>query len=74
MSFNSDPSKQAQEVILSRKLQKLVYLPLHFNDITVTQSTTQEHLGMHLKNIYSKVNKAKVYYTSFMILYRDCLY
>ena len=67
MSFNPDPSKQAQEVIFSRKLQKSVYPPLHFNNIAVTQSTTQKHLGMildvkldfqgHLKNIYSKFNK-----------------
>ena len=67
MSFNPDPNKQAQEVIFSRKLQKSVYPPLHFNDITVTQSTTQKHFGMlldvkldfqgHLKNINSKVNK-----------------
>ena len=67
MSFNPDPSKQAQEVIFSRKLQKSVYPALHFNNIVVTQSTTQKHLRMflsvkldfqgHLKNIYSKVNK-----------------
>ena len=67
MSFNPDPSKQAQEVIFSCKLQKSVYPPLHFNNIAVTQSTTRKHLGMildvkldfqgHLKNIYSKVNK-----------------
>ena len=67
MSFNPDPSKQAQEVIFSRKLQKSVYPPLHFNNIAVTQSTTQKHLGMILvvkldfqgqrKNIYSKINK-----------------
>ena len=67
MSFNPDPSKQSQKVIFSRKLQKLVYPPLHFNNIAVTQSTTQKHLDMlldvkvdfqgHLKNICSKVNK-----------------
>ena len=45
MSFNHDPSKQAQEVIFSRKLQKSVYPPLHFNNVVVTQSTTQKHLG-----------------------------
>ena len=66
-SFNPDPSKQAQEVIFSRKLQKLIYPPLHFNNIAVTQSATQKHLGIllddqldfqgHLKNIYRKVNK-----------------
>ena len=42
MSFNPDPSKQTQEVIFSRKLQKLVYPPLHFNNIAVTQSTKPE--------------------------------
>ena len=67
MSFNPDPSKQAQEVIFSRKLQKSIYPPLHFNNIAVTQSATQKHLGIlldvqldfqgHLKNIYRKVNK-----------------
>ena len=67
MSFNPDPSKQAQEVIFSRKLQKFFNPPLHFNNIEVTQLTTQKHLGMILdvkldfqgllKNIYSKVNK-----------------
>ena len=37
MNFNPDPSKQAQEVIFSRKLQKSVYPALHFNNIAVTQ-------------------------------------
>ena len=67
MSFNRDLSKQTEEVIFSLKLQKSVYHPLHFNNIAVTQSTTQKHLGMILvvkldfqgqrKNIYSKINK-----------------
>ena len=48
MGFNPDPNKQAQEVIFSRKLQKLVYPPLHFNNIAMIQSATQEHLGMLL--------------------------
>ena len=67
MVFNPHPNKQAQEVIFSRKLQKLVYPPLHFNNIAVTQSTTQRHLGMLLnvqldfqgqvKNIFGKIYK-----------------
>ena len=67
MSFNPDHSKQAQEVIFSHKLKKSAYLPLHFTNIAVTQSTTQKYISMildvkldfqgHLKNIYSKVNK-----------------
>ena len=40
ISFNPDLSKQAEEVIFSRKLEKSVYPPLHFNNIAVTQSTT----------------------------------
>ena len=48
MSFNPDPSKQAQEVIFSCKLQKSVYPPLYFNNTAVTQSATQKHLGMLL--------------------------
>ena len=67
MSFNPDLSKQAQEVIFSSKLKKWIYHPLHFNNIALTQSTTQKHSGIlldvkldfqgHLKNIYSKVKK-----------------
>ena len=71
MSFNPDPSKQAQEVIFSRKLQKSTHPTLSFNNNTVTttqrQSVTQKHLGMlldtkldlqgHLKSIFNKVNK-----------------
>ena len=59
MSFDPDPSKQAQEVIFSCKLQKSIYSSLHFSNIAVIQSTTQKHLGMLLdpKNIYSKANK-----------------
>ena len=67
MSFNPDPSKQAQEVIFSRKLQKSTHPTLSFNNNTVTQFVTQKHLGMfldtkldfqgHLKSIFNKVNK-----------------
>ena len=69
MGFNPVPSKQAHKFIFSCKLQKLVYLSLHFINIGVTQTTIQKHLGTlfdltwnfpgHLKNIYSKVNKTK---------------
>ena len=67
MSFNPDPSKQAQEVIFSRKLQKSTHPTLSFNNNTLTQSVTQKHLGMlldtkldfqgHLKSILNKLNK-----------------
>ena len=48
MSFNPDPSKQAQEVMFSCKLQKSVYPPLRFNNIAMTHSTTEKGLGMLL--------------------------
>ena len=67
MSFNLDPSKQAQEVTFSHKLQKSTHPTLIFNKNTVTQSVTQKHLEMlldtkldfqgHLKSILNKVNK-----------------
>ena len=68
MSFNPDPSKQAQGVIFSRKLQKSAHLTLSFNRNSVTQSATQKYLGMllgsklgfqgHLKSILNKLTKA----------------
>ena len=67
MGFNPDPNKQAQEVLVSRKIQKSSQPSLILNDNIVTQSFTQKHLEMildtkldfqeHLKSIFSKVNK-----------------
>ena len=45
MSFNSDPSKQSQEVI-----KKPNYPLLIFNNIKVNQTPHQKHLGMCLDN------------------------
>ena len=45
MSLNPDPSKQAQEVIFSRKCTKEDHPPIYFNDIPVTQTTVQNILG-----------------------------
>ena len=67
MSFNPEPSKQAQEVIFTCKLQKKDYPPLYFNDSSVKETCTQKHLGMlldfrldfqeHWKSLLKKVNK-----------------
>ena len=38
MSFNPDPSKQAQEVIFSRKLNKDYHPPLAFNNNNVPET------------------------------------
>ena len=68
MSFNPDPSKQAQEVIFSRKIKKPNHPELIFNNIPVNQTLYQKRLGMllddelnfgeHLKYISNKVNKS----------------
>ena len=67
MSFNPDPSKQAQEVIFSRKLQKISHPSIYFNNIPIEQVSSQKHLGMildaklnfqeHIKNLLTKANK-----------------
>ena len=67
MSFNPDPSKQAQEVIFSRKLIKPNHPVICFNGLPVNSTTFQKHLGLvlddklnfniHLKEKCVKVNK-----------------
>ena len=67
MSFNVDPSKQAQEVIFSRKTKKEDHPPFAFNNSNVSETNSQKHLGVvlnnrlsfedHLKMISNKVNK-----------------
>ena len=43
MTFNSDRSKQAQEVILSRRLKKAAHPPLLFNIKNVSQVNSQTY-------------------------------
>ena len=67
MSFNPDPTKQAQEVIFSRKSKKTKHPPLFFNETLVSQTSSQKHLGIildqkltfeeHLQKIYTKIAK-----------------
>ena len=64
MRFNPDPNKQAQEVIFSRKINKIDHPPLYFNQNLVKSSSTHKHLGMvldsrldfnlHLKTVQGK--------------------
>ena len=46
MSFNPDISKQAYEVIFSRKTSMISHPLLTFINIPVAQSSSQKHLGM----------------------------
>ena len=67
MSFNPDSTKQAQEVIFSRKLIKLFHLLIKFNNLPVQNASSQGHLGLildeklnfeyHLKEKCVKFNK-----------------
>ena len=67
MSFNPDPSKQAQEVIFSRKLKNVSNPPLVFNNANVSSCKSQKHLGIlldskltfeeHCKTILSKTDR-----------------
>ena len=67
MSFNLDPTKQAQEVIFSRKIKKPLHIRLNFNNTNVKQTAFQKHLRLildsqlsfeeYLKTIFRKANK-----------------
>ena len=67
MIFNLNLTKQAQEVIFSRKTKKLLHPCLSFNDIPLKSSISQKHLGLtldvklnfveHIKNITQKISK-----------------
>ena len=48
MNFNSDPTKQAQEVIFSRKAKEISHPTLVFNNASVSTSSSQKHLGVIL--------------------------
>ena len=60
MSFNPYESKQAQEVIFSRKTLKLNHPPAIFNNMSIVCSSCQKHLGLYLDeklNFTEKVSK-----------------
>ena len=48
MVFNPDPTKQAQEVIFSRKSHFPKHPDLYFNSLVVKNVKTQKHLGLKL--------------------------
>ena len=67
MIFNPDPSKQAQEIVFTRKCSLVHHPPLSFNGSIVQKSSLQKHLGVfldeklsfnhHLKFIIDKTTK-----------------
>ena len=48
MNFNPNTTRQAQELIFSRKLKKKVHPPLQFNNANVTRTSSEKHLGIIL--------------------------
>ena len=48
MIFNADLTKQAQEIIFIRNLDKPVHPNLTFNNSQVSQTESQRHLGLIL--------------------------
>ena len=48
MNFNPDPSKQTQELLLTRKISSKPYPSLNFNDNPVHRVQLQKHLGLFL--------------------------
>ena len=69
--FNQDPNKQAQDVIYSRKTKKANHHLSNFSKSTVSQTTSQKHLGVfdeHLISALRKTDKTiglKLYNASF---------
>ena len=65
MSFFPDRTKQAQEIIFSRKKNATTHPPLFFNNSEIKLSSNQKHLGLTLdsklsfnKHINDKINQA----------------
>ena len=67
MSFNPDPTNQAQKVDFSRKAKSIYHPPLVFDNSSVSQSSSQKQLSVilatklifdeHLKMVSLKINK-----------------
>ena len=67
MSFNSDITKQAQEIIFSRKKNYTTHPSSYFNNTPVQRKSDQKHLGLFLdeklsflEHIDEKIKKATV--------------
>ena len=52
MSFNSDPTKQTQDVIFSRETTKKICPKMFFNNNPVSYTDSQKYLGLHLDSEY----------------------
>ena len=67
MIFNPNLSKQVQEIIFNRKVKKLLHPAILFNNIPLSNSLFQKHLGLtldiklnfseYIKSITKKISK-----------------
>ena len=48
MLFNPDASKQAQEVVFSRKTNPSNHKNINFNNMPLNRKNTQKHVGLYL--------------------------
>ena len=65
MSFNPDPTKQAIQVVFTRKSKQIDHPKVYFNDIDVNTANDHKHLGLILdpqlsffSHINEKISKA----------------
>ena len=49
MSFNPDPTKQAEEIISSHKRKSPDHPPIYFNNTEVKRARDHKHLGLALR-------------------------
>ena len=73
-NFNPDPSKQAQQLLFRRKLQKVSHPKLFCNNADVSKTNSQKHFGLiidskltfpdHLDTVFIKVRKTIGFYAS----------
>ena len=69
MLFNTDVSKQAQEVIFSHKKNINNHPVVFFNNLPIYRKSTQKHLGLLLDeklNFSEHINES--YFTQFLSL------
>ena len=53
MSFNSDPPKQAVQIIFTRKSKQIDHPKIYFNDMEVKTINVHKHLGLILGSMFS---------------------
>ena len=61
MSFNPDVSKQAQEVIFSRKEDIIKHPVVFFSNLPMNRKSTQKHLGLFPVDTGWKMNVHKTF-------------